>query len=89
MLSTTAGRGRSPAGSTEKLFPTVMRPRSITSALWEVEDWGMMMRGAFTRTSKDRRNVLWAKTLDAAFSAACAVAELSASFATWKLLLKF
>ena len=91
ILSTTAGSGHPSTGSREKLLPTVIRPRSITSAFWEVEDWGTTMSGAFSLTSIDRRKLFLAKsrTLEAAFSAAWAVAALRASFAVWKLLLKF
>lgn len=72
MLSMMAGSGDPWTGSREKLLPTVISPRSITSALWEVEDWGMMMSGAFSLISMARRKLFWAKsrTLDAAFSAA-------------------
>ena len=51
----------------------------------------MMMRGAFSLMSMERRKLFWAKSLmlEAAFSAAWAVATLNASLAVWKLLLKF
>lgn len=57
----------------------------------EMEDSGMMMTGAFRLMSIANRTLFWAKsfTLEAAFSAACAVAALSASFAVWKLSKKF
>lgn len=91
MLSMTAGSEQPSTGRNEKLFLTVIRPRSITSAFWEVDDCGTMMSGAFSLVSKERRKLFWAKsrTLDAAFSAAWAVAALRASLAIWKLLLKF
>ena len=91
MLSMTAGSGHPSTGRAEKLFPTVIRPRSTSSALWDTEDWGMTMRGAFSRTSMERRKLFWAKsrTLEAAFSAAWAVAALRASLAAWKWLVKF
>lgn len=67
-----AGRWPSSTGRREKLFPTVIRPRSITRALWEPDDCGTMTSGAFRLMSRDRRKLFWAKsrTLDAAFSAA-------------------
>lgn len=91
ILSMTAGRGQLGTCSREKLFSTVISPRSITSALWEVDDCGMMISGAFSLTSMNRRKLFWAKsrTLDAARSAAWAVAVLKASLAVWKLLVKF
>lgn len=91
MLSMTAGSGQLGICSEEKLFSTVISPRSITSALWEVDDCGMIMSGAFSRTSMNRRKLFWAKsrTLDAARSAAWTVAALKASLAVWKLLVKF
>ena len=72
IFSTTAGRVKPSAVCRVKLFPTVIRPRSTTAAFWEVEDWGIMMSGAFSLMSMDRRKLFWAKprTLDAAFSAA-------------------
>ncbi len=91
ILSMTAGSGRPSTGSREKLFPTVMRPRSASTALLDVEDWGIMIRGAFSLMSMASLKLFWAKslTLEAAFSAAWAVAALRASLAVWKLLLKF
>ncbi|KAF3832057.1 hypothetical protein F7725_025722 [Dissostichus mawsoni] len=68
IFSSTAGSGQPSAGISEKLFPTVIRPRSITSACWELEFWGTMMSGAFSLMSMDRRKLFWAKsfTLSAA-----------------------
>ncbi|KAF3832068.1 hypothetical protein F7725_025733 [Dissostichus mawsoni] len=40
IFSSTAGSGQPSAGISEKLFPTVIRPRSITSACWELEFLG-------------------------------------------------
>ncbi|KAF3832060.1 hypothetical protein F7725_025725 [Dissostichus mawsoni] len=68
IFSSTAGSGQPSAGISEKLFPTVIRPRSITSACWELEFWGTMMSGAFSLMSMDKRKLFWAKsfTLSAA-----------------------
>lgn len=90
-LSMMTGSGQPSMGSREKLFPTLISPRSITRAFREMDDCGMMMSGAFKFMSMDRRKLFCAKsrTLDAAFSAAWAVAALSASLAIWKLLVKF
>lgn len=50
----------------------------------------MTMTGAFKSMLTETRKLLWARsfTLVAAFSAAWAVAALSASLATWKLFRK-
>lgn len=90
ILSITGGLAVSSPDTRLNWLWTLINPRSTTTALVETEDCGMTRTGAFKSILTDTRKLLWARsfTLVAAFSAAWAVAALSASLATWKLFRK-
>lgn len=91
MLSMTGGREDSSEDTSLNSFWTLIKPRSATKALYEVEDSGTTITGAFKLTSIKRRKLFLAKsfTLEAAISAAWTVTAVRASCAVWKLFRKF
>lgn len=91
MLSMTGGREDSSEDTSLNSFWTLIKPRSATKALFEVEDSGTTITGAFKLTSIKRRKLFLAKSfmLEAAISAAWTVTAVRASCAVWKLFRKF
>lgn len=91
MLSMTGGREDSSEVTNLNSFWTLIKPRSATKALQEVEDSGTTITGAFKLISIKRRKLFLAKSfmLEAAISAAWTVTAFRASRAVWKLFKKF
>lgn len=91
ILSITGGWEVSSPGTRLNSFSTLIKPRSATNILWETDDWGMIITGAFRLMSIKRRKLFLAKSfmLEAAISAAWTVAALRASLADWKWFRKF